>query len=264
MRPINPNLQRIDDWYKNGSLQAMFTYATRSGTSPNYSYFFRNIWRPFKVPTAQGLPDSWDWQNVGFTTDDLARIYAASYGKNYLPAFYPSLEEYETAHETDEVTRDVMAILKKNTPKYLKLMELDGYTYNPIWNVDGTELFSSADVHGDETTTNVFKDKHTHSVSTYDMGAKTEYIDTTENDPDGSGDTTTVSHAQTGIGASEDAFGNTLTDSDFYHADKRVRQGNIGVVSTQALVEEQRELLKYSLLDEFFRDINESILIGVY
>ena len=262
MRPINPNLQKIEEWYQNDSLRAMFANATNVGTELNPSGFFQSIYRPFKIPTGQGMPDTWEWTNVGFTFAELAEIYAAMYGENYFNKKYDTVTDYLANASKDIITRDVKAILKKNTAKYRKMMELDGYTYNPLWNVDGVELFSSADVHGDETTTNVFKDKHTHTVSTYDAGTNTEYTDTNENDNDG--DTTTVSHEQTGLGTTADAFENTLSDSDFYHADKRVRQGNIGVTKTQELIEAERQNLRFTLLDEFFRDINESILVGIY
>lgn len=261
-RMRNPNLQKIEEWYQNESLQGMFAKATDFGTAQNPKYFWQYIYRPFKIPTGQGLPDTFSYENVGFTTAELAQIYASMYGENYFNKRYNSNTEYLENASKDIITRDVRAILTKNKAKYLKLMELDGYTYNPLWNVDGVELFSSADVHGDETTTNNFKDTRTHSVSTYDAGTNTEFTDETKSQDNG--DTTTVSHDQTGIGTSEDAFGNELENSDFYHADKKVRQGNIGVTKTQELIASERENLRFTILDEFFRDINESILIGLY
>ena len=55
-----------------------------------------------------------------------------------------------------------------------------------------------------------------------------------------------------------------MTAADYSHIEKRVRQGNIGIVSTVKLIEEQRDLVKFNLIQEFFNDINKQILIGIY
>ena len=57
---------------------------------------------------------------------------------------------------------------------------------------------------------------------------------------------------------------NTISGGDKYHTEKRVRQGNIGTTKTQELIASERENLRFTVIDEFFNDINKQILIPIY
>ena len=69
---------------------------------------------------------------------------------------------------------------------------------------------------------------------------------------------------QSAPGFSNDAFENSADNSDIYHAEKRVREGNIGLTKTTELIESARSTLRWTVLDELFKDINEVLLIGLY
>ena len=155
-----------------------------------------------------------------------------------------------------------------NKGKYLKLLELQGYTYNPLFNVDGTEIRQSLENQGiNNVTTSAGSfgrglreenNKLTHNVSAYDSGVKEEYNDTTtglEADHD---------LPQLSYDPATGAFGETLVGGDKMHNEKYIRQGNIGVTKTQELIEAERQNLKYSIVKEFFDDINAQILVGIY
>lgn len=79
-----------------------------------------------------------------------------------------------------------------------------------------------------------------------------------------------VKDYQTGEGSdseyyveSEDtAFGYRLIGGDKMEVEKLIRQGNIGVTKTTELIEDQRELIKFSIIDEYFNDLNKMILVG--
>lgn len=58
------------------------------------------------------------------------------------------------------------------------------------------------------------------------------------------------------------AFGYRLIGGDKMEVEKLIRQGNIGVTKTTELIEDQRELVKFSIIDEYFNDINKMILVG--
>ena len=70
--------------------------------------------------------------------------------------------------------------------------------------------------------------------------------------------------AEYAVSASDTAFGTALVGADRMYLEKYVRQGNVGVTKTADLIESQRTLLKFSIIQEFFSDINEPNLIGIY
>ena len=265
-----PKIQKIGEWWKLGSLTEAFTLGTKSPLDLGHTgtwYVFEHIYRPVKIPTSSGMPDSWTYYDVGFKFSELADMYALQYSGNFWPEYYASKAEfnYAAAHDESFVVKKMAAVIRKNIYKYMRLIELAGYTFNPLWNVDGEELYASADLHGDELRTSKFDDTNTHTVSTYDEAAKEESTDRSYTGEDG--DTVTTSHVGTGQGvdAASDAFGVGMDDSDIYHADKRVRHGNIGLTKSTELAESFREELRSSgLIQEYFDDLNQALLIPIY
>lgn len=115
-----------------------------------------NVYIPIKVPTASGMPDEYTYTKIGYDTDDIADYYETLYGENY---FAVSLIKEQVSGETPyasslrELTRMITNIYKINEPKYRKLIELMGYSWNPLWNVDGTEEFAYLENQGYEDVT---------------------------------------------------------------------------------------------------------------
>lgn len=277
-------MQKIDVWQDRGWLEkvlikALGNYNPESGTYQ--SFFFGDIWAPILEydPQTGKMAEEPTWTNFGFTPIEVAECYWAHFGANYFPDFYRTDAEFDasmTVAGFNKVASLIHAVFVQNKLKYRKLIELAGYYYNPLFNVDGVEMFSSADAHGDETERSIFSTTTKHSVAPYDGDAnntKLEYSDETSSRKPAEGDTQdlggntlTRSHDSTEIdvSAADDAFKNGITGSDFYHAEKRIRQGNIGVTKSQELIAAERENLKWTLLNEFFTDINEVVLIGLY
>ena len=263
------NWQRISEWYANGSLVDLMTLCTKSPVSLGHSgtwYLFEHIFCPIRLPTVSGMPDQWTYYDIGYTFAELAQTFFAQYGGNFFAERFASAADFRAAAASNQslVLTLAQGVIRANAEKYVKLIELGGYTYNPLYNVDGTELYSSADVHGDETTTSVFDDTRTHSVSTYDGAVKQEYTDNTKSPA--AGDTQTKSHTGTGLGAAaaDNAFGAAVASADSYHVDKRVRQGNIGLTKSTELITAQRDALRYSVVEEFFDDLAKVAVIPIY
>ena len=70
------------------------------------------------------------------------------------------------------------------------------------------------------------------------------------------------SEAEYYVESADTAFGYRLIGGDKMEVEKLIRQGNIGVTKTTELIEDQRELVKFSIIDEYFNDINKMILVG--
>ena len=290
------------------------------------SYFFSDIWVPvLETETVNGtrqLKDKPVYYNCGMTPAQISDLYWTEYSGNYLIGRSDTFIEDFYKNETR-----VRSIFLKNLRKYRKLIELEGLFYNPLYNVDGTEIrqllensgttdiergsiTSNRGVQFDNTTT-------THNVSAYDGTTKKEWdqkmegkggsdlvpggiqsvtyssgdyvvadtsitggsVSHSDEYTNGTKDNTTFTHnnamnkeivdgaevnAEYKVNAPDTAFGYALIGGDKMHVEKLIRQGNIGVTKSSELVEDQRNSLKFNLIQEFFDDINKVILVGLY
>lgn len=273
---LRRNLARVETWWNNNSestntLQYAFSDALLIGNNPQGSgvTLFRDIYLPVKPITQNGMDENPTYVNIGFAAKEIAKMYADYYGLNYLVVPYTDIDA--DTNKSAKLTSKIQSVVNANLYKYLKNIELLGYEYNPLWNVDGTEIYSYADFdHFDRvdvghTVTRMSGNTHKEQVTTYDGGLRDL---NNQIDDWATQDNQTVTRTRTlsGIDVPTDALGNELKDKspDNYHTEKKVRQGNVGVTSTAQLIVGERENFKYSILEEFFRDINEQILVGIY
>lgn len=289
------NLCQIDYWYSwdydiNQTPLFNIFHSAFAGSTGNV---FEQIYVTIRNnPTVYETEETFSTYNVGFTDAEITNYYVSLFGSNYF-CYDPDIADDRIA-----ITRKVRSIYQSNLYKYRKLVELLGYTYNPLFNVDGVELYSNAESIGDTDSihnpTGTIKngananDKPTvkHNVAPYDADDTklesedvqsgqtvtdyTEYSETnaTIHRPAGNlvyNDSTGKYEPKTFvINEKDNAFGVAFNGPERYYAEKRIRQGNIGVTKTQELIESQREVVKFNILDEFFKDINEHILVGIY
>ena len=259
--------QKISKWYEEGWLTHAFQRSLGTQVGGVWTVFFEDFWIPVRKATnASGPPDNPTGVNFGLNAEQIAAAYWSYFGGNYFLERFDRQIDFDNAAASGEsrVINKIKAVFEMYKSKYTKLIELAGYYYNPLFNVDGVEMFSTADAHGSETETSDFETTNTHKISTYETDAKEEYEDKTKSKT--GGNTLTRSHESTGINVSggDDAFSSGITGADMYHIEKRIRQGNIGVTKSQELVEAERASLRFNVLNEFFTDINKVVLIGLY
>lgn len=262
--------------------------------------YFNHIYVPTKIPTSTGMPVDWAWVDVGMAASTLAETYRWLFGENYWVE--PLIDRDDDYYiSINNMARRVEAVYRLYMDKYAKLIELGGYTYNPLFNVDGTEEYTFLESDGTITTrktlnfaqrqdgeggtvtshgsSNDNESTATHKIAPYNSAsfnnASEDKTQTSHKNTDQFNKTYTIgSHMDTDVTTFEhtaiktstgtDAFGDTIGNADRYHAEKRIKQGNIGVTKAQELIQAQREILRYSVIDEFFKDINEQILVGIY
>lgn len=273
---LRRNLARVETWYNNNdestnTLQYAFADALLIGDkNPQGSSvpLFRDIYLPVKPVTQNGMSENPIYVNIGFAPKQIAKMYADYYGLNYLVVPYTDIDN--DTNKSAKLTNKIQSVVYANLYKYLKNIELLGYEYNPLWNVDGTEIYSYADfdhfdkVDLDHTVTWVNGNTHKEQVTTYDGGLR-DLSNSIDNWSTQDNQTITRTRTLGNISVQDDALGNTINNApDNYHAEKKVRSGNIGVTTTSQLIAGERENFKYSILEEFFRDINEQILVGIY
>lgn len=323
---VSCRIQKIDQWYDNTWLKDTFEKVlTETDAQSQEVFFFENIYVPFRnvIQVTEGgettyvLSETWEYENCGWDSDDVTDAYWSQFGWCFFPEYFNTASEFTTALNSNKckVAKLINAAFRQNKLKYKKMIELAGFAYDPLRNVDAHEMHSEFEVHGDEerksahatggaTQTTML---NTHAVSTYDGSPKTEYTDSVDV-PAGTShiqptagvqidninvvaaagtdvekpnnvssgaiagyDKTIHDTAKNGVtndteftvNAEDNAFGQALKGADYYKAVKDRRYGNIGVTKTQELLEAERENLRFNLLQEFFRDINKVVLIGV-
>ena len=275
---------RVKDWNtaiysaEVSCLQGAFRQALQTGSNPT-SYFFDNVYIPVKIPTASGMPDDFTYERIGWSIDEVVEIYNTYYGANFLiEPLYKGDRIIDYSDSVGFLSRRIKSVLEMNKGKYLKLMELQGYSYNPLWNVDGVEDYTYLENQGvnNEATVNntapVISQTNTYDGTLRDASKVSQ--ETLSDTLGGNSNTsTTYTHnnaknlneygAETDYTATS-TFGEDIKGGDKFHTERKVRQGNIGVTKTQELIEAERENLKFVVLEEFFRDLNKEILIGVF
>lgn len=300
-------MRKVDEYYDTSNaaspdtklLTTFFTNCTNYQNKLIFSSIYLPV-RQFNTQT-QKLAEEYTYLNVGLTAAELADLYWAEYSGNFLIGYHKD----DISKDLADITTRANAVFKKNIGKYLKLIELEGLEWNPLWNVDGVELHQIIEQHADEISKDTgsgesFKGKNLqvqHNVAAYDAGTKTEWTETNTGQDSShkatasstvgeievnseSGSIPSVSESEASANSSvnvrthasfdyavpikDTAFGTALTGGDTLHTEKNIRQGNIGVTRTTELIEDARKTISYSIVQEFFNDINEVILVGVW
>ena len=279
------NLLRVNQW--NSTLVG--TNETALQDAFQQITLFEHLYIPVRPVTSSGMQDV-TWVDIGVTVKEMSEIYNTYYGRNFIVEPYVEANGWQVS--ITALNRRILSVYHMNMQKYKKLIELAGYEYNPLWNVDGTEEFT------------YLENKGVNDVkTTYDNAARTDTKGSTAGNPNDPNVrvqkvTTFDSDTYRNVSAEEehetyvtgahkdevetkithnnalngnqdysggtDTFGNNVVGGDTYHTEKRVRSGNIGVTKTQELIESERLNLRFSILGEFFKDINEQVLVGIY
>lgn len=260
-------LSKVSKWDETDALSEAFSEAL--------SNFFSSVYIPVKTPTSSGMPATYTYQNVGLSDSQLSIIYGQLYSANYLvePLVLVSTDATDYATSIGRLANRINAVLLLNKPKYLKLIEADGFHWNPLWNVDGTEEYTFLENQGVNDVKNTTKlGDVTGQTAPYDGvlrdATKTKYgtVGSGSNNQETETEYThhNAKNGETDYSGGTDVFGNNVVGGDKYHTEKRVRQGNIGTVSTVKLLEEAREYYRSNIIKEFFDDINKQILVGLF
>ena len=115
-----------------------------------------------------------------------------------------------------------------NIMKWTELYKTTQYDYNPIWNKDGT----FTELHNDTTTTSSTATRQT-----------TGYNDNNFVDRD------------------KDTIGGSVSVAGGY---TRTERGNIGLTSTQSLIAEQRDIVRFSIIEEIAKDFRNYYCLMVW
>lgn len=298
------HLTTIENWYDK-----------RVGSIGELNIIFNNVFNIDNVfaaiyvairqnPQSASATETYNYYNVGFTADDITSYFYIKYSLNYLGY------SYNSGDDKANLRYRIATIYKANKYKYMKLIESMGYKYNPLFNVDGIELYSNAEAYGDITNTrtpsgtvvsvsgadnagtpsemitsnyvNPYDNNSTSDASQLDSKTVQSPVISKQTFDDNYHETTTAQNepatnytydSATGtwqksglfeIAAKDSAFGVAINGPERYYAEKRIRQGNIGVTKSQELLTAERNVVKFNILDELMKDLEREIVVGIY
>lgn len=298
------HLTLIEDWFEstveNRNLTQIFSDAI--GASSVFLSIYISIRRNPQSAQEQAT-ETYDYYNVGFTPLQIAEYFNTKFSLNYFGYCFRENDDYYKLRDR------IRAIYTANKYKYMKLVEVLGYRYNPLFNVDGIELYSRAESVGDAVNTrtpsgtvttvsgtkvnndigdsetifykNPYND-NSENASVVDSKTKANAITTEQSYSQGYNEKTDFENIPAykfeydeqeqkwkksgvfSVDAKDNAFGEEFSGPERYYAEKRIRQGNIGVTKSTELLRDQREIVKFNILDEFFKDLEREIVVGIY
>lgn len=154
----------------------------------------------------------------------------------------------------------ITAWAQKQKDVWQELFETMFYDYDPIENYNRKEHWTDHFTHGHVKDTDL---THGHKVTM-------DVQDTTTNSVTGYNGTTFADHDKTVFenDDTETHSGKDTTNEKNSGTDKNVKdgyaRGNIGVMSTQQMIEMQREVVKFNLMDYIIDDFKQRFCLLVY
>lgn len=177
--------RKVDEYFSTDheTYQNFLEYILYNTTLYSNTPMFNQIYIPVRRynTTTQKLDENYTYINCGMQTSELATLYWTKYSGNYLIGRTDTLSD-----DADKIILRAKSIFNQNRGKYLKLIELAGLEWNPLWNVDGVELHQIIEQHADEISKDTgsgesFKGQNLqvqHNVAAYDANTKTEWTET--------------------------------------------------------------------------------------
>lgn len=173
---------------------------------------------------------------------------------------YPKTQQ-ETAKAITQLTNYCTIFARTYQNKYNKLLATETLEYNPIENYSMTEsgtdvrtpdLVSNTTASGTSTGTATNTADTTTAVTTYDNTA--DFI----NQNKGTDNSTSTTSAENSTTGKTTTTGTEKTTHEFK------RSGNIGVTTSQQMIQSEREVADFSALARFVTDIANIICLSIY
>lgn len=161
---------------------------------------------------------------------------------------------------------------KRRLPIWEKLLATTQLDYNPIYNFDRTEEYKDKTEHvSTGTNTLTSKDSGTSTVSGHiDRLESSEQKVSAENvstyQPDERTDNTigeSTSQTTDTAASAEDSGSSTMDENTTFEHSARI-YGNIGVTTTQQMIEAERNVVRYSVIEEIANDFRDAFCLGIY
>lgn len=161
---------------------------------------------------------------------------------------------------------------QKSQYKWEKLLATENFEYNPIWNKDGTiketeTRFGTGTAQSQEESSTSGSDSQTVTGtrdSTDELKVSAFDSSTYNNREQRTLDEDTSTEASSEGTANSSRSGTSVSQNEEGRTYERTEQGNIGVTSTQELIERERAVADFSIYDVIVQDFKERFCVIVY
>ena len=192
-----------------------------------------------------------------FTSAEMFSYFADKFGERDFYKYYDTENNASNTNMVKQASDYIALYGKSHKYEYDKLVDTLSLEYNPIENYSMTEKGTDTRT-PNITQTNKGVNTNTVGVDTSITTGKTTF-DKSDNFINDTKTTNTGTNTDTqDINTTVTTAGNEKTVHEF------TRSGNIGVTTSQQMIESERQLAMFSVVDLFVKAIADIILIGVY
>ena len=192
-----------------------------------------------------------------FTSAEMFYYFADKFGERDFYKYYDTENNTSNTNMVKQASDYIALYGKSHKYEYDKLVDTLSLEYNPIENYSMTEKGTDTRT-PNITQTNKGVNTNTVGVDTSITTGKTTF-DKSNSFINDTKTTNTGTNTDTqDINTTVTTAGNEKTVHEF------TRSGNIGVTTSQQMIESERQLAMFSVVDLFVKAIADIILIGVY
>lgn len=192
-----------------------------------------------------------------FTSAEMFYYFADKFGERDFYKYYDTENVTNNTNMVKQASDYIALYGKSHKYEYDKLVDTLSLEYNPIENYSMTEKGTDTRT-PNITQTNKGVNTNTVGVDTSITTGKTTF-DKSDSFINDTKTTNTGTNTDTqDINTTVTTAGNEKTVHEF------TRSGNIGVTTSQQMIESERQLAMFSVVDLFVKAIADIILIGVY
>lgn len=192
-----------------------------------------------------------------FTSSEMFSYFANKFGERDFYKYYDNENSTSNTNMVKQASDYIALYGKSHKYEYDKLVDTLSLEYNPIENYFMTEKGKDTRT-PNITQTNKGTNTNTVEVDTAITTGKTTF-DKSDNFINDTRSTNKGTNTDTqGIDTTVTTAGNEKTEHEL------TRSGNIGVTTSQHMIESERKLAMFSVVDLFVKAIADIILIGVY
>lgn len=190
-------------------------------------------------------------------SDEMFFYFVNKFGERDFYKYYDNENATSNTNMVKQASDYIALYGKSHKYEYDKLVDTLSLEYNPIENYSMTEKGTDTRT-PNITQTNKGKNTNTVGLDTSITTGKTTF-DKSDSFINDTKTTNTGSNTDTqDIDTTVTTAGNEKTVHEF------TRSGNIGVTTSQQMIQSERELAMFSVVDMFVKAIADIILIGVY
>ena len=192
-----------------------------------------------------------------FTSAEMFYYFADKFGERDFYKYYDTENVTNNTNMVKQASDYIALYGKSHKYEYDKLVDTLSLEYNPIENYSMTEKGTDTRT-PNITQTNKGVNTNTVGVDTSITTGKTTF-DKSDSFINDTKTTNTGTNTDTqDINTTVTTAGNEKTVHEF------TRSGNIGVTTSQQMIESERQLAMFSVVDLFINAIADIILIGIY